>query len=397
MNKSTHFSGHPIIKQLLGFIDPGLINRTAQAWQADRYYKRFKTYDHLVTMLFVALSGVSSLRELSSVMLACEGKITHLNMRHFPRRSTISDANARRESGVFAEIYHRLLNRYRRFLSDSSPRKPVVKDLRIIDSTTISLFTDILKGPGRPPLTGKKKGDIKMHTMINVLQDVPQLVRFSSAARHDHTFLADLELSEGSFVVFDKGYTDYSQYHQWTQEDVFFVTRKTENASYRCLQEYDMDESVDPEVIKDEQIALDKGDQQVILRRIAYYHPGQNRTYIFLTNNYELQADRIADIYKNRWQIESMFKRLKQNFPLKYFLGDSQNAIQIQIWVSLIAQLLMLVVQRKAQRRWAFSNMVGVIRYHLTSYIDLFSFLKDPDQSWRQITTKPPDQLSLFG
>lgn len=91
-----------------------------------------------------------------------------------------------------------------------------------------------------------------------------------------------------------------------------------------------------------------------------------------------------------------MFKRLKQNFPLKYFLGDSRNAIEIQIWVSLIAQLLMLVVQRKAQRKWAFSNMVGVIRYHLTSYIDLFSFLKDPEQSWRELTTKPPDQLTLF-
>jgi len=397
MNKSTHFSGHPIIKQLLQFIDPGLINRTAQAWQADRYYKRFKTYDHLVTMLFVALSGVSSLRELSSVMLACEGKINHLNMKHFPRRSTISDANAKRPCEVFAEIYHRLLKRYRRFLSDSSPRKPVVKELRIIDSTTISLFTDILKGPGRPPLSGKKKGGIKMHTMINVLEDVPQLVRFSSAARHDHTFLADLELREGSFVVFDKGYTDYSQYHQWSQKKIFFVTRQKDNAAYQSAGEYDIDDSIDPAVIKDEQITVTKDNQQVRLRRIAYYHAKQDRTYIFLTNHHEFPADKIAQIYKNRWQIESMFKRLKQNFPLKYFLGDSQNAIQIQIWVSLIAQLLMLVVQRKAQRRWAFSNMVGVIRYHLTSYIDLFSFLKDPDQSWRQLTTKPPDQLTLFG
>ncbi|MGA7878511.1 MAG: IS4 family transposase [Desulfoferrobacter sp.] len=397
MNKSTHFSGHPIIKQLLQFIDPGLINRTAQAWQADRYYKRFKTYDHLVTMLFVALSGVSSLRELSSVMLACEGKINHLNMRHFPRRSTISDANAKRESGVFAEIYHRLLNRYRRFLSDSSPRKPAVKELRIIDSTTISLFTDILKGPGRPPLTGKKKGGIKMHTMINVLEDVPQLVRFSSAARHDHTFLEELDLPEGSFVVFDKGYTDYSQYERWSKGAVFFVTRQKDNAAWQSAGEYEIADSVDPGVIKDERITITKDDRQIRLRRIAYYHATQDRTYIFLTNNHRLGPDKIAQIYKNRWQIESMFKRLKQNFPLKYFLGDSQNAIEIQIWVSLIAQLLMLVVQRKAQRRWAFSNMVGVIRYHLTSYIDLFRFLKDPDQSWRQLTTKPPDQLTLFG
>lgn len=396
MNKSTHFSGQPIIKQLLKFLDPALINRTARAWQSDRYYKRFKTYDHVVTMLFAALSGVSSLRELSSVMLACEGKINHLNMQHFPRRSTISDANANRSSQVFGAIYGKLLKKYRGFLSDSSPRKPVVKDLKIIDSTTISLFSDILKGPGRPPLSGKKKGGIKMHTMINVLEDVPQLVRFSSAACHDHTFLGDLNLAEGSFVVFDKGYTDYTQYHQWTQENVFFVTRQKDNASCRCLQEYDIGESVDPGVIKDEQIAVHKDEEDVILRRIAYYHGEQDRTYIFLTNNYELQADRIADIYKNRWQIESMFKRLKQNFPLKYFLGDNQNAIEIQIWVSLIAQILMLVVQRKAGRRWAFSNMVGIIRYHLTSYIDLFSFLKNPDQSWHDLTTKPPDQLMLF-
>jgi len=396
MNKSTHFSGQPIIKQLLQFIDRGLINRTAQAWGADRYYKRFKTYDHLVTMLFAALSGVSSLRELSSVMLACEGKINHLNMQHFPRRSTISDGNANRPSEVFGQIYHRLLKRYRSFLSDSSPHKPVVKDLRIIDSTTISLFSDILKGPGRPPLTGKKKGGIKLHTMINVLEDVPQLVRFSSAARHDHTFLKELSLPEGSFVVFDKGYTDYGQYEQWSEDKVYFVTRQKDNAAWQSVEEYNIGDSVDMGVLKDEQITVTKGDRQIPLRRIAYYHADQDRTYIFLTNNYQLEPDKIAEIYKNRWQIESMFKRLKQNFPLKYFLGDSQNAIEIQIWVSLIAQLLMLLVQRTAQRKWAFSNMVGVIRYHLTSYIDLFSFLKNPEQSWRELTTKPPDQLSLF-
>jgi len=396
MNKSTHFSGQPIIKQLLNFLDSSLINRTARAYDSDRYYKRFKTYDHVVTMLFAGLSGVSSLRELSSVMLACEGKINHLNMQHFPRRSTISDANANRSSDVFGAIYHRLLKRYRRFLSDSSPRNPVIKDLKIIDSTTISLFSDILNGPGRPPLSGKKKGGIKLHTMINVLEDVPQLVRFSSAARHDHSFLSELELAKGSFVVFDKGYTDYKQYHSWSGQGIFFVTRQKDNATWEQVQEYDMDDSVDTGVIKDEQIMVNKDGQDILLRRIAYYHVAQNRTYIFLTNNMELPADKIAEIYKNRWQIESMFKRLKQNFPLKYFLGDNQNAIEIQIWVSLIAQLLMLVVQRKAARQWAFSNMVSIIRYHLTSYIDLFSFLNNPEKSWQELTTKPPDQLMLF-
>lgn len=208
MIKNKHFSGQPIIKQLLKFMDVSIINRTACKHDADRYYKRFKTYDHVVSILFAALSGVNSLRELSSVMLACEGKINHLNMKHFPRRSTISDASKRRSSAVFGDIYHRMLKRYAQFLSDSSPAKPVLKDLKILDSTTISLFSDILKGPGHSPLSGKKKGGIKMHTMIHALEDVPRLVRFSSAARHDHTFLKDLKLAKGSFVVFDKGYTD---------------------------------------------------------------------------------------------------------------------------------------------------------------------------------------------
>ena len=118
--------------------------------------------------------------------------------------------------------------------------------------------------------------------------------------------------------------------------------------------------------------------------------------YEFITNNFELPADTISDIYKQRWQIETLFKRLKQNFPLKYFLGDNQNAIEIQIWVSLIIQLIMLVVQRSAKRKWAFANMMSVIRYHLMTYIDLFKFLKSPAADWRELNNLKQTQLSLF-
>jgi len=188
MNKSTHFSGTPIIKQILKFISLQDITRTAKTYNSDRYYKKFKTYDHLVTMLYATMSGVSSLRELSTVLLACEGRISHLNLKYFPKRSTLSDANKKRTSEVFGAIYAKLFKRYACVLSDSSLLSPPVKDLKIVDSTTISLFSDILKGVGRNPLNGKKKGGIKMHTMINALEDVPCLIRFSSAATHDHTF-----------------------------------------------------------------------------------------------------------------------------------------------------------------------------------------------------------------
>ena len=397
MNKSKNFSGQPIIKQVLNFLDAKDIYRTAKKHNSDRYTKKFTTYEHLVTMIFAVISGCSSLREVSSIMLACEGKINHLGLTDFPKRSTLSDANKRRSAEVFADIYGGLYKRYRHFLSDSRTREPAIKDLKIVDSSTITLFSDILKGVGRNPLNGKKKGGIKMHTMINAMEDVPCLIKFSSAATHDHIFLKELDLKKGSYVVFDKGYVDYQQYQQWTLDEIYFVTRQKSNAHYTSLEEFDIPDNVNDAVLKDEKITLtDKQGKEFHLRRIAFWHQETRKVYEFITNNYELEADKITDIYKNRWQIETMFKRLKQNFPLKYFLGDNQNAIEIQIWVSLIIQLIMLVIQRKAQRRWAYSNMMSVIRYHLMTYIDLFKFLKNPNSKWEEITTKNIGQLSFF-
>jgi len=397
MNKSNNFSGQPIIKQLLKLLSPAIITRTVYKYNSDRYYKRFKTYDHLVTMLYATLSGVSSLRELSTILLACEGRIGHLNLKHFPKRSTLSDANKKRSSEVFASIYYALLHKYRMLLSDSSPLSLPVKHLKIVDSTTISLFSDILKGVGRNPINGKKKGGIKMHTMINALEDVPCLVRFSSAATHDHTFLKDLNLEKGSFVVFDKAYNDYLQYLQWTKDDIYFVTRQKDNAVYKSVEEFDLSDTTNDAVLKDERISVQKKDETIQLRRVAYWDSKKEKVYEFITNHFDLEPDKIAAIYKHRWQIETMFKRLKQNFPLKYFLGDNQNAIEIQIWCGLIIQLLMLVIQRKTKKKWAYSNMVSMIRFHLMTYIDLFKFLENPNKQWKELTTKPPDkQLSLF-
>jgi hypothetical protein len=396
MSKNNKFSGKPIISQVIELIDRQKINRTAQEYQSDRYYKRFKTIEHLLTMIYVVLSGCNSLREISSIMLACEGKINHLGIKYFPKRSTISDANRKRSSKVFSDIYFGLYNRYRRIITDSRLKDTVLNNLKIVDSTTISLFSDILKGVGRNPINGKKKGGIKLHTMINATEDVPCLVRFSSAATHDHTFLKELELKKGSIVVFDKGYTDYSHYLRWTLESVYFVTRQKENAVYESLQEFDIPDNIDKGIIRDEKIQVAKDGQSIELRRIAYWYEEHRKVYEFITNNYALAADKIAEIYKRRWQIETLFKRLKQNFPLKYFLGDTQNAIEIQIWVSLIVQLLMLVIQKSAERKWAYSNLVSVVRFHLMTYIDLFKFLKTPDSDWNNLTNKTVEQLALF-
>lgn len=396
MNKNTKFSGKPIISQVISLLDREDIKRTAQAHKSDYYCKTFKTYDHLVTMLYVILSGCTSLRAITGIMLACQGKINHLGIQDPPKRSTLSDANARRSSNVFKDIYFNLYKSYRGVLSDSQYKNDTIKHLQIVDSTTISLFGDILRGAGRNPIDGKKKGGIKMHTMINSNEDVPCLVRFTSAATHDHKFLPHLNLIPGSIVVFDRGYNDYSQFFKWTAEGVYFVTRIKNNAVYTSKEEFEIAENIDSGVLKDEKIQLEKKQVSGELRRIAYWDDTNKKIFEFITNNFDLAPDKIAEIYKRRWQIELLFKRLKQNFPLKYFLGDSQNAIEIQIWVSLIAQLLLLVIQKQATKRWGFANLMSIIRFHLMSYIDLMKFLNKPDAEWQILRTINNDQTELF-
>ena len=390
MNKNTNFTGQPIFGQILSMIKRGQIHTIARKHGSDRYYKKFTTYKHLVTMLYLVFEGCTSIREVTTGLLACSTKLFHLGLDYCPKRSTLSDANKKRDSNVFKTIYMKLYLEYSIFLSDSQLSKIDLKRLFIVDSTTISLFKAILKGAGRKPKDpGKQKGGIKAHTMINAYENVPCLIRYSSAAKHDHTFLKDINLPEGSFITFDKAYNDYLQYKRFTDNGVWFVTLQKENAIYQIGEEFDIPDNIDEGVIKDESIYLsykeDGQEKQLKVRRIAYWAEDRQRLLIFISNNFELPADIIALIYKKRWQIETLFKQLKQNFPLKYFLGDNVNAIEIQIWGSLIANLLISVIKSRLKRNWAFSNMTSIIRQHLMNYINIYKFLNDPEKAWLNI------------
>jgi hypothetical protein len=403
MNKNTNLTGQPIFAQILSMVKRGQIQTIARKQGTDRYYKKFTTYKHLVTMLYLAFEGCTSIREVTTGLLACSTKLFHIGMDYSPRRSTLSDANRNRDSSVFQAIYMKLYQNYSGFLSDSRLSKIDLKRLFIVDSTTISLFKAILKGAGRKPKDpSKQKGGIKAHTMINAYENVPCLIRYSAAAKHDHTFLKEINLPKGSFITFDKAYNDYLQYKRFTDNGVWFVTLQKENAIYQIGEEYDISDNIDEGVIKDEAIYLnyqENGQEKKIkLRRIAYWAVDRQRLLIFISNNFELSADLIALIYKKRWQIETLFKQLKQNFPLKYFLGDNVNAIEIQIWVSLIANLLISVIKSRLKRNWSFSNMTSIIRQHLMNYIDIYKFLNDPEKAWISIVEKKKAeyQNSLF-
>jgi hypothetical protein len=402
MHKDTNFIGQPIFSQLLKSISKSKIDRIALKNKADRYTKKFTTYNHLVVMLYSVFEGVSSLREAVIGVLANSNKINHLGLNSMPKRSTLSDANKRRSSKVFEDIYMKLYQDNRQFLSDSRDSELDLKRLFMIDSTTISLFKAILKAVGRNPLNGKKKGGIKAHVLINAQENTPILVRYSSAARHDKNFLKHIDLAKGSIIVFDRAYNDYKQYARFTSDEIVFVTRQKKSAVFEQGEVFKIPNKTDSGVQKDEEIFLtykkDSKEKKLRTRRVTYYDKSRDKTLVFITNNFEFDAETIALIYKKRWQIETLFKQLKQNFPLKYFLGDNQNAIEIQIWVSMIANLLVTLLKNKIKRKWAFSNLVSLIRMHLMNYINIYKFLEEPEKSWKNVLENQKNRYenSLF-
>lgn len=399
MSKSNYFSSKSVFGQLISLIDDSIIRKEVKKCDSDRYTKRFTTKDHLISMLFCSFSKCTSLREISGAMLGLSGKTSSFQLNHIPKRSTLSDANKKRDVLVFENIYHQLLKQYGSFLSDSRIKDVINKQVKIFDSTTISLFKDIMGCVGRNPKNGKRKGGIKVHTVVNADEIVPSLVWFSEAKTHDHNYLEKLKCDENTIYVFDKGYNDYNAFEHFTVQKTGFVTRIKDNASYRKIENLDIGEHLHNGVLEDEIIEIDvKKDKEITqlrLRKVTFYDRVNKREFEFLTNLFELRADLIAALYKIRWQIELLFKQLKQNFPLKYFLGDNENAIKIQIYCVLIVNLLLAVIKKKLKRSWAFSNLVSFCKIHLFNYINLMKFLENPEKDWI-IDKAEKEQLSFI-
>lgn len=242
-----------------------------------------------------------------------------------------------------------------------------------------------------------------MHTLLNAYEEVPQLIHFSDAITHDMSFLSKLPaFRPHQILLFDRAYVDYKQYANWTKGNVHFVTRLKDSAVYEQIEEIALPDDIPDNYLKDERICVkyrdvDRKEQQLILRRIAYYDNGKDRILVFLTNMMEMPAEYIGMLYKMRWQIEMLFKQLKQNFPLKYFLGDNENAVKIQIWCTLIANLLFTILKKGIKKNISFSNLVSFTRQHLFSYHKLSDLIEKIERHWRiKYSRKPNTELLLF-
>ena len=406
MGKSSNFFGQPIFGQLIKSLDRKKIVEMSRKHGGEKYVKSFDGYTHLLTMLYAVIQRFDSLREIEASMTAEVRKLHHVGIDSVPKRSTLSDANARRSEKFFEEVYRDLYEANKAILSSDSRRggtEEWIKRLRIIDSTTVSLFSNtIFKGVGRHPKTGRKKGGIKVHAVIHANEGVPCDVQFTSAATNDSFMLVPNHYKHNEITAMDRAYINYAKFEELTDRGVVYVTKMKKRLSYEILVDFIHQKFQGVMEYREQIVVFRKGNINHIARIITYVDikkDKQPKPISLLTNDFDMPLETIVSIYRRRWQIESLFKQIKQNFPLRYFYGESANAIKIQIWVTLIANLLLSLLQSTLKRRWSFSGLATMVRIVLMYYLNLEKFFNQPDADLNKMlaeVSKSPPQKPDF-
>ena len=315
MGKDTtkYLVGQPVFKQVMKILPREQFDLLVGQYGSDRYYKSFFSWDQLVVMLFGIFSRRDSMGEVCDGMRALAGKLNYLGMDSAPSKSTAGDALRDRDNEVFKLYYFALIKYFEPLLSVSRKEKISFEKFYAFDSTTITLFSDVMKGVGRNPKgDGKKKGGLKVHMLTDVHADTAVFAKISEAKMHDKKFLQHLNPPKGSMLVFDKAYNYYMQFAEWTDEEVSFVCRLKDNARVE-VQETLFENPLGKDehgVYRIDHIHLKykKGKQEKTLcLRLVYYRDEQGRKYKFITNNWDITAEEVALIYKYRWTIETTF------------------------------------------------------------------------------------------
>jgi len=376
--------GNPMIKsaslfsQLLRQIPRNDFSALVHKHNGERHAKGFTCWTQLTAMLFCQLAHADSLREICNGLACCLGKLVHLGIGRRPSKSNLSYANARRPATIFEDLFWNMTDRFRAEgrLGSRKHKFRFNNKLLSLDSTTISLCLNLFPWAE----FRRAKGGVKAHVLLDHDDYLPSYVLISEAKMHDSNVLSLLNLQPGSIVAMDKAYNDYKRFARWTEEGIYFVTRMKENAIYEVVQDFPV--PVNRNILSDEVIVLSGLQAEkkcpCHLRRVVVWDQENERTIVLITNHLDFGSTTIADIYKERWQIELFFKALKQNLKVRSFVGTSENALLIQIWTALIAMLLLKWLHHLSKAGWSLSNLATMLRLNLFTYRDLLEWLNDP-------------------
>lgn len=370
---------HTILGQITQIISRYDFEKAVISRKGRHFIVSFDYWSHFVAMLFGQLSDQHSLRDLV-LNLSNQGKrFYHLGMARVCR-STFSDANNNRPYQIYESLFYLLLDRYAGNFKGT--KKKLKNKLYTIDATVVGLCLSLF---GWAKFRTTKAG-IKLHVRLDQEANIPEYAVITNASIHESKVRKMFDLPAGSLVVFDRGYNDYHLYNLLNEREILFVTRLKDNADYRVVkrQKANKSQGITSDQIIEFRGFYSQGKCPIRLRRVRYIEPETGQVYVYLTNDLVHAASTIADIYKQRWQIELFFKALKQNLVIKTFWGTSQNAVYSQIWVALILYFLLSVLKSQGNIEISVGKIIQRIRSFVFETAEMMTFLKDKIPVWPQ-------------
>ena len=378
-----------LFSQILQLIPKRTFEQLVEKHNVEYRSKGFSSWDQFVSMLFLQFSQASSLREISYGLQSSEGKLSHLNIKA-PKRSTLSYANNNRDWKFYKDLFEVILAQTKSSSKLKGHNFSFSNRLYSIDASTIDLCLSVFDWAKYKTT----KGAIKLHMRLDHNGYLPDFVHISDGKEHEVTAAWRFPFEKGSISVFDRGYNDYSLFKYIDEKEAFFVTRLKSNAKVTIVEKQVLPSKVDCDIISDSIIKLDKGAYTDELRLILVKDV-EDRYIRFLTNNMNLSAETISEIYRERWKIELFFKEIKQNLKIKTFVGTSENAVMTQVYTALITILLLKYLKLKSEFKWSMSNLATLIRMNLFTHKNLWEWINAPYLLEKDVGKVEAKQMSM--
>jgi hypothetical protein len=337
--------GKIVFSQLMEHLPLHSFRRCVERFGGERSVKSFSCQDQFRCMAFGQLTYRDSLRDTVTCLNAQRAKLYHMGIRGHVRRSTLADANERRDWRLYAAFAQILIAQARRLYAHDRFGADLDNAAYALDTTTVDLCLSLFSWAK----FHHNKGAVKLHTMIDLRGNIPVVVHIDDGKSYDTDLLDEIVPEPGAVYVMDRGFIDLVRLHRLHRAGAFFVTRAKSNQKLRRIRSRPVDRTTG--IICDQVVALTIAMSArrfpARLRRVRYRDPETGRTLIFLTNNFDLPAGTIADLYRCRWQIELFFKWIKQHLRIKSFFGTSENAVKTQIWIAVCVYLLIAIVKKR--------------------------------------------------
>ena len=350
-----------VFAQLVEFLDRNHFNYLVRKYLGDKYIKFFTCWNQLLVMMFGQLAKCESLRDLIVALEAHWRKLYHLGMGKSVTRSNLAKANEQRDYRIFEDFAYHLVAEAR----SKSTEKIFGFDGHVyaFDSTTIDLCLEVFEWAK----FRKHKGGIKVHTLYDIEAQVPAFFHITTASTNDMKAMPEIPYEKGAYYIFDRGYNDFANLFNIGQIEATFVVRAKKNLKYKQISwKRRLPKNVLSDSIIEFTVYKSSKDYPIPLRRIVYHDEEQNREFVFLTNDFELPALVVAELYRNRWSVELFFKWLKQHLKIKKFWGTSENAVRIQIYCAIITYCLVAIIKHDMKLERSVYEILQIIGISLT-------------------------------